>query len=52
MSEKCIACYPRVEGRDPITKGRPMETRCMAACVGQIRLQGFLDDNPKIRLRG
>ena len=24
-----------------------METRCMTACVGQIRLQGFLDDNPK-----
>ncbi|MCF6154939.1 MAG: 4Fe-4S dicluster domain-containing protein [Candidatus Brocadia sp.] len=47
VSEKCIACYPRVEGRDPLTKGRPMETRCMAACVGQIRLQGFLDDNPK-----
>jgi nitrate reductase beta subunit len=47
VSEKCIACYPRVEGKDPLTKGRPMETRCMAACVGQIRLQGFLDDNPK-----
>ncbi|MEK7359170.1 MAG: 4Fe-4S dicluster domain-containing protein [Planctomycetota bacterium] len=47
VSEKCIACYPRIEGRDPITEGRPMETRCMAACVGQIRLQGFLDDNPK-----
>src|SRR3989337_1447776 len=47
ISEKCIACYPRIEGRDPITKGRPMETRCMSACVGQIRLQGFLDDNPK-----
>ncbi|MDN3513728.1 MAG: 4Fe-4S dicluster domain-containing protein [Candidatus Brocadia sp.] len=47
VSEKCIACYPRIEGRDPLTKGRPMETRCMAACVGQIRLQGFLDDNPK-----
>lgn len=47
VSEKCIACYPRIEGRDPLTKGRPMETRCMSACVGQIRLQGFLDDNPK-----
>ena len=31
VSEKCIACYPRIEGRDPITKGRPMETRCMTA---------------------
>jgi nitrate reductase beta subunit len=47
VSEKCIACYPRIEGRDPLTEGRPMETRCMSACVGQIRLQGFLDDNPK-----
>ncbi|WP_347273455.1 4Fe-4S dicluster domain-containing protein [Candidatus Kuenenia sp.] len=47
VSEKCIACYPRIEGRDPLTGGRPMETRCMSACVGQIRLQGFLDDNPK-----
>ncbi|MCR4292543.1 MAG: 4Fe-4S dicluster domain-containing protein [Candidatus Kuenenia sp.] len=47
VSEKCIACYPRIEGRDSLTDGRPMETRCMSACVGQIRLQGFLDDNPK-----
>jgi len=49
ITEKCIACYPRIEGRDPITEHgmRPMETRCMSACVGQIRLQGFLDDNPK-----
>ena len=28
-SEKCIACYPRVEGLDPDTHGEPMETRCM-----------------------
>ena len=41
LSEKCIACYPRIEGKDPITEGVPMETRCMAACVGQIRLQGL-----------
>jgi nitrate reductase beta subunit len=47
ISEKCIACYPRIEGKDPITKGRPMEARCMTACIGKIRLQGFLDDNPK-----
>jgi len=33
-SEKCIACYPRVEGTDPVTNGLPMETRCMSACVG------------------
>ena len=45
-SEKCIACYPRVEGTDPESDGIPMETRCMAACIGQIRMQGLvsLDD--------
>jgi nitrate reductase beta subunit len=42
-SEKCIACYPRVEGRDPETGGCPMETRCMAACIGQVRLQGLVE---------
>jgi nitrate reductase beta subunit len=42
ISEKCIACYPRIEGADPISGGRPMETRCMAACVGQIRMQGLV----------
>jgi nitrate reductase beta subunit len=41
VSEKCIACYPRVEGTDPESDGAPMETRCMAACIGQIRLQGL-----------
>jgi nitrate reductase beta subunit len=41
-TEKCIACYPRVEGSDPLTNGQPMETRCMAACVGKIRLQGLV----------
>lgn len=43
-SEKCIACYPRLEGRDPgITPdGVPIETRCMTACVGKIRMQGFV----------
>src|SRR5256885_6868778 len=35
------SCYPRVEGKDPLTGGEPMETRCMAACVGKIRLQGL-----------
>ena len=40
-SEKCIACYPRVEGTDPETEGAPMETRCMAACIGQVRMQGL-----------
>jgi nitrate reductase beta subunit len=42
VSEKCIACYPRVEGKDPETKGQPMETRCMAACIGQVRMQGLV----------
>jgi len=46
VSEKCIACYPRIEGRDPETHGEPMETRCMAACIGQIRLQGLVKINP------
>jgi nitrate reductase beta subunit len=45
VSEKCIACYPRIEGTDPITEGEPMETRCMSACVGKIRLQGLVDVN-------
>ncbi len=44
-SEKCIACYPRVEGRDQQGGGQPMQTRCMAACIGQIRLQGLVELN-------
>ena len=36
-AEKCIACFPRLEGKDrAITPdGVPIETRCMAACVGE-----------------
>src|SRR3990172_8561015 len=45
ISEKCIACYPRVEGKDPEGNGKPMETRCMAACIGQIRMQGLVKLN-------
>ncbi len=45
ISEKCVACYPRVEGKDPEGGGKPMETRCMAACIGQIRLQGLVKMN-------
>ncbi|MFQ5767665.1 MAG: 4Fe-4S dicluster domain-containing protein [Acidobacteriota bacterium] len=42
-SEKCIACYPRLEGRDKIlSDGVPLETRCMSACVGKIRLQSLV----------
>ncbi|HOB32754.1 MAG TPA: nitrate oxidoreductase subunit beta, partial [Verrucomicrobiota bacterium] len=44
-SEKCIACYPRVEGRDPSGGGLPMITRCMSACIGHIRLQGLIELN-------
>jgi nitrate reductase beta subunit len=44
-SEKCIACYPRIEGRDPESDGQPLETRCMAACIGQIRMQGLVKMN-------
>lgn len=42
-SEKCVACYPRVEGSDPLSDGVPMETRCMAVCPGKIRLNGLVD---------
>lgn len=45
-SEKCIGCYPRVEGSDPLTEGLPMETRCMTACIGKIRLQGLVNIGP------
>jgi nitrate reductase beta subunit len=43
-SEKCIGCFPRVEGQDEqiSPSGAPAETRCMAACVGKIRLQGLV----------
>ncbi|MEE8525905.1 MAG: 4Fe-4S dicluster domain-containing protein, partial [Thermoanaerobaculia bacterium] len=46
VSEKCIGCYPRVEGRDPEGGSEPMETRCMAACIGQIRMQGLVQLEP------
>src|SRR5262249_1006933 len=43
-SEKCVGCYPRVEGRDPLLcpDGAPVETRCMSACIGKVRLQGLV----------
>jgi nitrate reductase beta subunit len=43
-SEKCIGCFPRLEGKDPLSKGRAMIARCNSACVGKIRLQGWVDD--------
>ncbi len=47
-SEKCVGCYPRIEGKDDSLSpsGVPLETRCMSACVGKIRLQGLVDINP------
>jgi nitrate reductase beta subunit len=42
-TEKCIACYPRIEGKDPLTEGEPMETVCMVSCVGKIRLQSLVE---------
>lgn len=48
VSEKCVACYPRLEGRDDVITpdGEPIETRCMSACVGKIRLQGLVKKRP------
>ncbi len=40
-AEKCIACYPRVE------KGEIQ--RCMAACVGHIRLAGWISPPDKAK---
>jgi nitrate reductase beta subunit len=47
-SEKCVGCFPRVEGKDPTlsANGEPAEARCMSACVGKIRLQGLVELNP------
>ncbi|MBM3949261.1 MAG: nitrate oxidoreductase subunit beta [SAR202 cluster bacterium] len=45
-SEKCVACYPRIEGNDPMAPGQPLETRCMAACPGKIRIQGLVKMGP------
>jgi nitrate reductase beta subunit len=42
-SEKCVGCYPRVEGSDPMSDGVPMETRCMAVCPGKIRMNGLVE---------
>ena len=42
-SEKCVGCYPRVEGKDPLSDSVPMETRCMAVCPGKIRLNGLVE---------
>lgn len=43
-SEKCVGCYPRIEGKDPLISpnGEPAETRCMSVCPGKIRMQGLV----------
>lgn len=45
-SEKCVGCYPRVEGNDPLSDDVPMETRCMAVCPGKIRMNGLVEIAP------
>lgn len=47
VSEKCVGCYPRIEGKDQelSPNGEPCETRCMTACPGKIRLQGLVRVN-------
>jgi nitrate reductase beta subunit len=47
-SEKCVGCFPRIEGRDETLspQGAPLEARCMSACVGKIRLQGLVRVGP------
>jgi len=40
VSEKCIGCYPAVEG------GR--QTQCTISCIGKIRIQGFMSTPDKI----
>jgi len=46
VSEKCVGCYPRIEGKDPLYPGQPLETRCMSVCPGKIRIQGLVPMNP------
>jgi nitrate reductase beta subunit len=41
-SEKCIFCYPRIEGEGPDDEVRPPS--CAADCPPQLRHVGFIDD--------
>ncbi|MEF8885447.1 MAG: 4Fe-4S dicluster domain-containing protein, partial [Haloarculaceae archaeon] len=41
-SEKCIFCYPRIEGEGP--DGEVHATACAEECPPQLRLVGYLDD--------
>jgi complex iron-sulfur molybdoenzyme family reductase subunit beta len=42
VSEKCIFCYPRIEGEGP--GGETYAPACAEECPPQLRLVGFLDD--------
>jgi len=42
-SEKCIFCYPRIEGEGP--DGEVHTTACASECPTQLRYVGFLDDD-------
>ncbi|MFB6183796.1 MAG: 4Fe-4S dicluster domain-containing protein [Haloarculaceae archaeon] len=42
QSEKCIFCYPRIEGDGP--DGEVRTTACASECPPQLRYVGFLDD--------
>ena len=46
VTEKCVGCYPRIEGNDPMFPGQPLEPRCMASCPGKIRIQGLVKMDP------
>ncbi|HET6304148.1 MAG TPA: 4Fe-4S dicluster domain-containing protein [Myxococcota bacterium] len=41
VSEKCIGCYPRIEVG--------LQSTCMNACIGKIRLQGFISTPDQVR---
>ncbi|MFB6071061.1 MAG: 4Fe-4S dicluster domain-containing protein [Halanaeroarchaeum sp.] len=41
-SEKCIFCYPRLEGEGP--DGETQAPVCAEECTTQLRMVGFLDD--------
>ena len=38
-SEKCIACYPKIE--------QGIQPQCFETCIGKIRLTGFLSSRPE-----
>jgi nitrate reductase beta subunit len=46
VSQKCIFCYPRIEGLDPATgldplTGQPLGNFCVTQCTGRIRWAGY-----------